>query len=251
MSISDQAFSAAYLSRIGWSGEIAPTLEYLTRLQVQHIYAVPFENLDLLAGIPVSLDREFLFRRIVEARRGGVCYELNRSFYDLLTALGYRADYVSGQVRLAGSLRDHALVLVHLEEGDYAVDVGFGDCVLPPLPLRHGVQCPAFGSVYSVARQGALYHLRRQRPGRLPQRMYTFTAEPRTIDDVMPRFRNAAIPGRSPFSTYPVCTWQRPDGRISLINKTLTVQTGSRRVTLPVETEAERARYLRQYFNLP
>lgn len=251
MALDKRTFVHEYLERIEYTGDTAPTLENLYAMQIQHIYAVPFENLDILAGIPVSLDYEYLFHRIVTLRRGGVCYELNRSFYNLLSALGYRVDYISGQVRMGGTLLDHALSVVHLEEGDFAVDVGFGDNVLPPVLLRHASRRDAFGWIYTVAQQGELFHLLRRQPGQLPQRMYTLTTVPRSIEDVMGRFRRAATPGNSPYSRYHVCTWERPDGRFSLIGQIFTVEKNGVTTVFPAKTQTECAQYLRQYFNLP
>lgn len=251
MPIEDEAFLRAYLNRIAYDGDTSPTLDNLYALQVQHIYAVPFENLDIMNGIPVTLDKDFLFQRIVTEHRGGVCYELNRSFYHLLRALNYDTTFISGMVILGGSLVEHGLNLVRLDGVDYAVDVGFGDCVLPPLPLRHGVKQNAYGWTYSVAQQGELYHLLRQRPGGLPMRMYSFMTTPRTIEDLMPRFRVAAKPGGSPFGSYYVCTWQRPNGRLSMVRETLTVVEDGKTTKLAIENEAQRAQYLREYFDLP
>ena len=42
--------------------------------------AVPFENLDISLGRPIRLDRAALLAKVVDARRGGYCYELNGLF---------------------------------------------------------------------------------------------------------------------------------------------------------------------------
>ena len=52
---------SAYLARIGLDGPVTLDLEGLTTLQKAHLYTVPFENLDIMAGRPLSLDREALF----------------------------------------------------------------------------------------------------------------------------------------------------------------------------------------------
>lgn len=54
----------AYLDRIACPGPIPLTLAGLTRLLQAHQQAVPFENLDVLAGRPLSLDHEALFDKI-------------------------------------------------------------------------------------------------------------------------------------------------------------------------------------------
>ena len=51
----------AYLNRIGHTGPVTLDLAGLSAIHRAHQRAVPFENLDILAGIPLSLDHEALF----------------------------------------------------------------------------------------------------------------------------------------------------------------------------------------------
>ena len=67
----------AYLERIRYNGPMEPTREALFALQRAHLYAVPYENLDILAGKPLSLSEDALFDKIVTRKRGGYCFELN------------------------------------------------------------------------------------------------------------------------------------------------------------------------------
>src|ERR1041384_6819764 len=94
----------AYLKRINYSGSLEPTAETLRALQVAHLMAVPFENLSIHAGEPIVLEEEALFRKIVERRRGGFCYEVNGLFAGLLRALGFDVAMLAAEVgRAAGA----------------------------------------------------------------------------------------------------------------------------------------------------
>ena len=55
-----------YLSRIGFSGDAAPTAAALAQLQYAHLQAVPYENLDILALslIHISADEEDVIQLI-------------------------------------------------------------------------------------------------------------------------------------------------------------------------------------------
>src|SRR5262249_61245530 len=79
----------AYLARIGAGRPARVDAEALRDLQVHHLYAVPFENLGIHLGEPVSLDEGALVEKLVHRRRGGFCYELNGAFAGLLSALGF------------------------------------------------------------------------------------------------------------------------------------------------------------------
>ncbi|EOT1168876.1 arylamine N-acetyltransferase, partial [Cronobacter turicensis] len=69
-----------YYSRIGYTGESRPTLETLNALHRHHTAAIPFENLDVLLGREILLDDDAIFIKLVEAGRGGYCFEQNALF---------------------------------------------------------------------------------------------------------------------------------------------------------------------------
>src|SRR5690554_3265002 len=79
----------AYLDRIGYTGPLDGSAETLAQLQWCHLHTVPYENLDILDGVPLSLDIEHLIEKIIVRRRGGFCFELNVLFGWLLRELGY------------------------------------------------------------------------------------------------------------------------------------------------------------------
>ena len=80
----------AYLERIGWSGEVAVTLETLSRLIRAHMSSIAFENLDILLGRPVRLDLDAIQDKLVRRRRGGYCFEHAILFAAAIERLGYK-----------------------------------------------------------------------------------------------------------------------------------------------------------------
>ena len=60
-----------YLKRIKLAGILNPTIENLERLHLAHLINVPYENFDILSGIPFNLDESSLFQKIVLNHRGG------------------------------------------------------------------------------------------------------------------------------------------------------------------------------------
>lgn len=120
-----------YLERIGCPfPPERPTLAYLNRLIVAHQQTVPFENISVLLGDPVSLDKDDLFEKIVTQRRGGYCFECNGLFGHLLNTLGFESRPLAARVwyraRDDVSARTHTLNLVIAEGQKLLVDVGFG-----------------------------------------------------------------------------------------------------------------------------
>lgn len=130
-----RAHRRAYLDRIGYTGALDRSLETLRALHRAHVFAVPFENLDIHLGKHIPVDVGHAYDKIVGRRRGGYCYELNPLFHALLTGLGFDATIVSARVLLRGGGYpfEHLTIIVHFGE-DWLVDVGYGRPP-PPLPI--------------------------------------------------------------------------------------------------------------------
>ena len=50
-----------YCARIGYAGPRDATLGTLRALHRAHLLAIPYENLDIHLGLPLTLDREAMF----------------------------------------------------------------------------------------------------------------------------------------------------------------------------------------------
>jgi N-hydroxyarylamine O-acetyltransferase len=131
----------AYLRRLGAEHPAWPTVDALRELHLRHLQTVPFENLSVHLGEEIVLEEKRLLDKVVGARRGGFCYELNGSFGALLSALGYDvallAARVYGDEGRLGIPYDHLALRVRtVDGGDRLADVGFG--AHSHLPLAFG-----------------------------------------------------------------------------------------------------------------
>ncbi|MFI6165876.1 arylamine N-acetyltransferase [Nocardia sp. NPDC051052] len=130
-----------YLTRIGFDGELAPTVETLRKLVYAHTTAIPFENLEIILGRPIVLDLESLQDKLVRRRRGGYCYEQVGLFAAALERLGFGITALSARVTMGADegLRPatHALLRVTTSDDDrvWLCDVGFGSGPLEPFEL--------------------------------------------------------------------------------------------------------------------
>lgn len=144
ISASEHVDVPAYLARLGLEHE-PPNLGALFRLHAAHVERVPYEDLEVQLGRVTSLDPAVSFGRIA-AGRGGYCYHLNGAFSALLRALGYQVTRHPGGAQLPGEragihLNHLALTVTGLPETPevgWLVDVGLGDGIHEPLPLREG-----------------------------------------------------------------------------------------------------------------
>ena len=71
----NQSQMEKYFERINYKGTIDISLENLTLLQKGHLYNIPYENLDQMNSVPLSLTSEGVFEKIVTNHRGGYCFE--------------------------------------------------------------------------------------------------------------------------------------------------------------------------------
>ena len=145
----------AYLARIGLDRRPPPTLEGLRQVHRAHLLAIPYENLDVQLGRPVTVERPAIYDKIVNRRRGGWCYEMNGILGWALVALGFRVTRATGAVvrALKGAFSEgnHLVLRVDLEEGAWLADVGFGDGPRDPIAIVEG-PFSSHGFDYALAR---------------------------------------------------------------------------------------------------
>lgn len=248
---------AEYLARIGHRGGLRPTAASLAALQEAHLLSVPFENLDIARGVPILLDPDALRRKVVRARRGGFCYELNGLFHLLLLSLGFRSTMVSARVFDAGRGGygpefDHLALLVEADGTRFLADVGFGDFSKHPLPIAPGevLDDPA-GTFrfHPVARTRMIVTRRRSDgPGFDPQ--YDFSFEPRRLSDFEGMSRHHQTSPDSHFTRQSVCTMATPSGRITLTPERLIETAGASRTLTPMRSDVEYRETLRLRFGI-
>jgi N-hydroxyarylamine O-acetyltransferase len=242
----------SYLERINYRGSIEPTAATLIELHRAHMLAVPFENLDIHIGREIVLDGQSIYSKIVDARRGGFCYELNTAFAMLLRALGYDVDMLSASVMgPRGEFSppfSHMTLLVRLEQR-WLADVGFGDSFREPLLLdERGEQKQELGA-YRIASDGE-YLIFQQRDGEQWKPQYRFTLQPYNLEDYAEMCRFHQTSPESPFTQRRTCSLATADGRITLTGMRLITTTGDERQEQEFTTEEECADALAKRFGV-
>jgi N-hydroxyarylamine O-acetyltransferase len=218
----------AYLERIHFSGELdlnspAPTAALLGALHQAHLLAVPFENLSIHYGQPITLADETLYEKIVSRRRGGFCYELNGLFARLLRRLGFRVTLLSARVAQPdGGYSpefDHLTLQAQDMDGvDWLADVGFGDSFRLPLRLLPDLeQDGGDGYSYLLGIDAAdASWLVRRRGKEDWEAQYRFSLRPRLMADFVERCQFQQTSPESHFTQRRICSLALPDGRITL-----------------------------------
>ena len=179
----------AYFARIGLelTETVIPDSELLRKLHLAHCTTVPYENYDMMRGIPTSLEEDALFRKIVLERRGGLCFELNGSFGNLLRTLGYKvtdlaARYLRGESTIP--MRRHRVLKVAATDGVWLCDVGIGEiCQREPVALVEGLVQEQFGETYKLEKEDFLGWVLWDLYRGTWRKFYSFTEEPQLVVD--------------------------------------------------------------------
>lgn len=224
---------AAYLERIGHRPVEAPNKHVLASLQDAHVRNVPFENLDIHLGRPLSLDLDRLVDKVVTRRRGGFCFELNGLFHALLTSLGFNAWLVEARSFEHGAFGprfDHARILVDLDDR-VVVDVGTGASPRGPIQLSDRPQ--TIGAVTYRTREVGGRYLTEQRAGDTWTPGWSFDTTPHRLDDFTERCHYHQTSPDSHFTHKPLCVLVTDDGHVTLSDRQLIITTGD------VQTEVE------------
>ena len=212
----------AYFKRIGldYPEKIVPDSELLQKLQFAHCTHVPYENLDIIRGIPLSLKTDDLYEKIVVQGRGGFCFELNGLFGWLLRELGYEvtdvaARYLRGESSIP--MRRHRVLLVRAVDGTWCCDVGIGEvCPRYPLRLVEGLEQSQFDECYRFDKDPFLGWVLMDRHHGEWRQFYSFTEEPQLdVDFIAPTFYCEKHPD-SPFFPDEMFSLKTAEGRITL-----------------------------------
>ena len=222
----DDSFVDAYLRRLAVERREPSDLAFLLTLHGAHLRSVPFENLSIHLGEPLSLEPSALATKILERHRGGFCYELNGLFARLLDLLGYRVVVLGARVsdgQKFGPPLDHLVLTVGTadEDGRWIVDVGFGDHSVYPVPWQEGVDHHDPGGVFRLEPAGDgnwdLY-----RNGSV---QYRIEPNSRLLADFEAMCWYHQTSPRSHFTRSLVCTRRTEAGRVTLSGRRLIITT--------------------------
>ena len=239
----------AYLKRIAYSGTRTPNEGTLRKLHRAHMLTVPFENLDIHLRVPIVLDEDRFFDKIVNRCRGGFCYELNGLFAALLRELGFRVTLLSGRVfsgTQAGPEFDHMALLVDLDER-WLADVGFGESFIEPLRLDDSEEQVQGEAAYRIRKEADVLTVMERRPGKEWTSSYEFTLQPRSLADFSNMCRWQQTAPESHFTQKRICSRATPEGRITLSDAKLIVTKNGERIERMLD-DAEYKEALRMHF---
>lgn len=219
----------AYLQRIGYRAAPAVDLDTLRALAIAHAAAIPFENLNPLLGLPVSLDLAALERKLVRQGRGGYCFEHNLLFAAALRAIGFEvagliARVLWNQPEDAITAQTHMLLRVELGDESWLADVGFGSMTLAgALRLQPDIAQPTALEPFRLLKHNGEWRMQADVRGQWLT-LYRFDLHPHdTIDYVVANHYVATHPD-SQFVHNLIVARTAAHGRLTLRNREFTLR---------------------------
>lgn len=214
-----------YLKRIHFTGDIHPSPVVLKELQKHHLLHIPFENLDIHYGVPIKLDTEQFYTKIITQKRGGFCYELNGLFHELLVRNGFHSSLISGRVYNSKTNRfgeefDHLALLVSFGEQEYLVDVGFGEFAFHPLLIETDIVQHDPRGHFILEKTGDEYTVSTVN-GDSRNIEYKFSKKPRSLHEFQGMCQYHQTSPDSHFTQKKLITRPTDTGRITLTAHTL------------------------------
>ncbi len=222
----------AYFERIGDRGPRDATLATLNRIVEAHVRTIPFENVDVLMGVRISVDPAAVEQKLILGGRGGYCFEQNTYLREVLVALGFQVQAMSARVRFQKPTdvvpsRTHIFLRVELDGVSWLVDVGVGSLSLTsairleldapqktPHDTRRIVASGAWTGLEQRAPDAVLFH--QVRLGHTWETVADFTLEEmHPIDIELGNWYTSMHPG-SHFRTRLNAARSNHDGRLSL-----------------------------------
>jgi N-hydroxyarylamine O-acetyltransferase len=243
----------AYLARIGYDGALTPTIETLSGLHFAHSTSIPFENLDILLGEPISLELGALETKLVTNRRGGYCFEQNSLFAAVCESIGFPVTRLAARVR-AGSTsltpRTHMLLSIVVGSEVWLADVGFGR-VGPLYPIRMDQSEAVMHGAWALrVTQEEGIHVLQSRDGETWFDLYAFTTEPQyPVDFEVANHYTATYP-HSRFVHDLVVQRASAQARWSLHNLELTQECQGEKNTATLPDDEALLGALAEIFNL-
>jgi N-hydroxyarylamine O-acetyltransferase len=257
----------SYFARIGYSGPGDVRLETLNGIVAAHVCSIPFENLDVLLGRPISLEPERIARKLIEQRRGGYCFEQNTLLMHVLSGLGFEVTPISARVRVMRprdyeAPRTHVFLRVELGGESWLADVGIGGLSMASvLRLEADVTQQTPHEPRRILREGRWSGLTERAPdARLFHQAYfadawhdvcefTLEAMPE-IDRVIGNWYTSAHP-ESHFRNRLIVARASAQGRVTLANRELTLRgKDGRGETRLLGSPAELLAALAEHFDL-
>jgi len=239
--------------RLHYTERFVPTINVLTELQRNFLLYVPFENLDIHLDIPMDFSESALSNKIIERKRGGLCFENNILFYRLLKQIGFDAQFVGAEMYKNNPtpiVINHMALLVSIKNDTYLVDVGNGKFYGSPIPFNKSTLIKGEDANYLVEDYMGFKLLSFLDQNGQKQPRYAFNPAPKKIKDfIKPSIYTQTSP-ESIFRQKILVTQFQENGRVTLSDTKLIFTQGGKQKTKELHSPEDYRDILPKLFDI-
>jgi N-hydroxyarylamine O-acetyltransferase len=130
-----------YIDFLGIAYPIKKTIDFVNKFHKVHIETICHCNINFIIKNQIKYNFNDIVTRLMVKRCGGVCYDLNFLFSQILNQIGYNATAIPAEVYAFGSeilpksYLVHTVVLIKMSKHFYLADVGNCNSFRYPIKL--------------------------------------------------------------------------------------------------------------------
>ena len=222
-------------------------LKFITNLQESQIMSIAFENLDIIDNKQVNLDIDSIFDKVITQKRGGICYELNGLFNELLVSLNFDSHLISADIFGSNEKGTHASILLTISNEKYIIDVGYGDISRQPIPLNGEVVKDISGTYMAQQINDKTFDIIKITNKNETKNLYRLYTNEKNLDDFDKALEYNTFSSESVFNKNKLTTLATPSGRVTLLNTKLIITNNDEK---KIFEDVESNSILKKYFNI-
>ena len=235
--MSDNNILARFLTLVEIAPPVSADLQTLQALHQAYPSIIPFENIEVLLGRPLSIEIDAIAEKMLDKRRGGYCFEHNLLFKAVLEEAGFEvtphlARVVWGMDKPAATPQTHMLLIVNISGIRYLADVGFGGVSLTaPQRLVEGEQ-----NGFVLERTGSQSWLMSVNAGGTRRLMYSVDERPCQQADILVASHFVATHPESIFRHHLMMAKIIDGAQVNLFDRGITTYRGEQKQEVKAES---------------
>ncbi|PEL11337.1 hypothetical protein CN601_11390 [Bacillus sp. AFS017336] len=242
-----------YFKHIGLRQPDTISYSSLKEIHRHHLLSIPFENIDIISQIPLTMNPTLVMKKISSGKRGGICFETNSLLFSVLQELGFNVSFISTQFwnqekHQWNPVFSHLSILVKINGQNYLADVGIGGGFLEPLLLQDQYEYSDSNGSYRIKEQDNSGFILQKFNESWKDLLFISTI-PKQLYQFEKQFNYFQTSNETIFTQYKIVNLLTKEGRISLSDHQLKVTKNRRIFITEIKNEDEWQSIFNQLFN--
>ncbi|PGS55125.1 arylamine N-acetyltransferase [Bacillus sp. AFS041924] len=231
------------------------TISYssLKEIHKHHLLSIPFENIDIISQIQLTMNPSKIMEKIASGKRGGICFETNSLLLSVLKELGYNVSFISTKFwneekQCWNPEFSHLSILVKIDDQNYLADVGIGGGFLEPLLLQDQYEYSDSNGSYRIKEQDNSSFIL-QNFNESWKDLLFISIIPKQLHQFEEQFKYFQTSNETIFTQYKIVNLLTKEGRISLSDHQLKITKNHRICITEIKNQDEWQSIFNRLFN--